>query len=263
LILELKKIMYICLTKKEKSMLLIIFILLSGLILAYLIVQYLPLKYKWLINLILLSVALFLSVKIYNSIYDPVRFNQEKVKRYQKIVDRLKDIRDAELAHREVVGDYTGSFDSLISFVDTAKFVITQQRDSSYKYYDKAYGIEKERDTVLIDTLGFVPVKDSLFKDDNRYKEMMWVPIPGREKQVQFELKHGYLRRSNVKIPVFVARVDKAEILYDQDKDLLEQEKNIKSTKEINGPYVQVGSLEEVNDSGNWPKLYDIGDNDE
>ena len=208
-------------------------------------------------------ISLFLGYKIYNSVYAPVKFNEEKVKRYQKVVDRLKDIRISELAHREITGDYTGSFDSLVNFIDTAKFVITQQRDSSFKYFDQNYGIEKTKDTVLIDTLGFASVKDSLFKDDNRYKDMMWVPIPGKEKKVKFELKHGYLTRSNVKIPVFMARVDKAEVLYDQNKDLLKQEKNIKSTKEINGPYIQVGSLEEVDDSGNWPKLYDIGDDKE
>ena len=243
--------------------LIIIFFILIGFGLAYLIVNYVPLKFKWVVNAILLALALFLGYKIYNSIYAPVKFNKIKVERYQQVVNRLKDIRKAELAHREVTGDYTGTFDSLIKFIDTAQFVITQQRDSSYKYFDKAFGIEKEKDTVLIDTLGFASVKDSLFKGDNRYKEMMWVPIPGREKQVQFELKHGYLKRSNVKIPVFMARVDKAEILYDQDKDLVAQEKNIRSTKEINGPYIQVGSLEEVNDSGNWPKLYDIGDEEE
>ena len=243
------------------EILIYIFVLaLFALAFAFVVIKYVPLKFKWLINLILLIAALFLGYKIYNSIYDPVKFNQEKVKRYQKIVERLKDIRNAELAHREVSGDYTGSFDSLIRFIDTAQFVITQHRDSSYKYYDKAYGIEKFKDTVLIDTLGFASVKDSLFKNDERYKEIMWVPIPGKEKQVKFELKHGYLKRSNVKIPVFMARVDKSLILYDQNKDLVAQEKNIKSTKEINGPYVQVGSLDEVNDSGNWPKLYDIGD---
>jgi len=243
--------------------LLILGLTVLALLFAYIVVNYVPLKLKWLVNLILLAVALFLGNKIYNSIYDPVKFNQEKVKRFQKVVDRLKDIRNAELAHIEVTGDYTGTFDSLVRFIDTANYVITQQRDSSYKYFDKAYGIEKEKDTVLIDTLGFVSVKDSLFKDDDRYKDMKWVPIPGKEKQVQFELKHGYLKRSNVKIPVFVARVDKAEVLYDQDPDLVAQEKNIRSTKEINGPYIQVGSLDEVNDSGNWPKLYDIGDNEE
>ncbi len=244
-------------------MLQILIVLILGIALAYAIVKYVPLQFKWIINILLLIIALFLGYKIYNSVYAPVKFNKEKVKRYQKIVDKLKDIRDAELAHREVNGDYTGSFDSLVKFIDTAKFVITQQRDSSYKYFDKAYGIEKNKDTVIIDTLGYASVKDSLFKNDSRYKDMMWVPIPGREKQVKFELKHGYLRRSNVKIPVFVARVDKSEVLYDQPKVLVAQEKNIKSTKEINGPYIQVGSLEEVNDSGNWPKLYDIGDKKE
>jgi len=244
-------------------MLQILIVLILGIALAYAIVKYLPLQFKLIINFLLLIIALFLGYKIYNSVYAPVKFNKEKVKRYQKIVEKLKDIRNAELAHREVNGDYTGSFDSLVKFIDTAKFVITQQRDSSYKYFDKAYGIEKNKDTVIIDTLGYASVKDSLFKNDPRYKNMMWVPIPGREKQVKFELKHGYLRRSNVKIPVFVARVDKSEVLYDQPKVLVAQEKNIKSTKEINGPYIQVGSLDEVNDSGNWPKLYDIGDKKE
>ncbi len=244
-------------------MLQILIVLILGIALAYAIVKYVPLQFKWIINISLLIIALFLGYKIYDSVYAPVKFNKEKVKRYKKIVEKLKDIRNAELAHREVNGDYTGSFDSLVKFIDTAKFVITQQRDSSYKYFDKAYGIEKNKDTVIIDTLGYASVKDSLFKNDSRYKDMMWVPIPGREKQVKFELKHGYLKRSNVKIPVFVARVDKSEVLYDQPKVLVAQEKNIKSTKEINGPYIQVGSLDEVNDSGNWPKLYDIGDKKE
>ncbi len=238
----------------------IVILVIIGIGLAYAIVKFVPYKMKWLINAILLLISLFLGYKIYQSVYNPVKFNQEKVKRYTKIVDRLKDIRNAELAHRDVTNDYTGQFDSLIKFIDTAKFVITQQRDSSYQVFDKRQGITIDKDTVLIDTLGFASVKDSLFKNDMRYKELMWVPIPGKEKQVKFELKHGYLKRSNVKIPVFMARVDKSKVLYDQDKDLVEQEKSIKSTKEINGPYIQVGSLDEVNDSGNWPKLYDIGD---
>ncbi len=238
----------------------IIGLFILGFILAYILVKYVPLKLKPVINLILLALAVYFSYNIYNSIYEPVKFNKIKVKRYQKVVDRLKDIRKAELAHREVTGDYSDNFDSLVKFIDTAQFIITQQRDSSYKYFDKAYGIEKEKDTVLIDTLGFASIKDSLFKNSDRYKEMMWVPIPGREHQVKFELKKGYITKNKVKIPVFMARVDKAEVLYDQNPDLVVQEKNIKSTKEINGPYIQVGSIDEINDSGNWPKLYDINE---
>ena len=225
---------------------------------SYAAVKYLPLNARPIANLVLFLLAVFFGYQIYESVNAPVKFNKIKVERYTKIVKKLKDIRNAELAHKEVTKSYTNSFDNLVKFIDTAKFVITQQRDSSYMYFDQNIQIEKSKDTVLIDTLGYASVKDSLFKNDNRYKTMMWVPIPGKEKQVKFELKTGKVNKSNVDVEVFMARVDKALVLYDQNKDLISVEKNIKSTKEINGPYVQVGSVDDINDSGNWPKLYDI-----
>jgi hypothetical protein len=210
------------------------------------------------INLVLILAAVFFGYKIYDSITAPVKFNKIKKQRYAKVIDRLKDIRDAEVAYRTITGNYTDSYDALIRFVDTAQFPIIQQRDSVVKKFDKFRNIEVEEEIIIIDTLGFVPVKDSLFKNDNRYKEMMWVPIPGREKQVKFELRTGKIDKGEVKLPVFEARVHKKEILYDQPKDLVDQELNVISTEEINGPYISVGSLEEVTTSGNWPKLYDI-----
>ncbi|NPA43005.1 MAG: hypothetical protein GXO27_03130 [Chlorobi bacterium] len=210
------------------------------------------------INIFLILASVYLGYKIYDSITAPVRFNKIKKERYAKVIRRLKDIRDSEVAMRTITGDYTASFDSLIQFVDTAKFPIIQQRDSVIKKFDRFRGIETEEEIIIIDTLGFVPVKDSLFKNDDRYKEMMWVPIPGREKQVKFELRKGYIKKGDVKLPVFEARVAKREILWDQPEDLVAQEENVISTEEINGPYIIVGSLEEVTTSGNWPKVYDI-----
>jgi len=210
------------------------------------------------LNLFLMALAGYLAYKIYDSITAPVKFNQIKKERYAKVIKRLKDIRDAEVAMRSITGDYTADFDSLIQFVDTARFPIIQQRDSVIKKFDRFRNIEVEEEIIIIDTLGFIPVKDSLFKNDDRYKEMMWVPIPGREKQVKFELRKGYIEKGDVKLPVFEARVAKREILYDQPEDLVAQEENVISTEEINGPYIVVGSLEEVTTSGNWPKVYDI-----
>lgn len=212
------------------------------------------------INFILFLISLYLGYLIYNSITAPVRFNQIKRERYAKVISRLKDIRDSEIAFRTVTGDYTASFDSLVHFVDTAKFTITQRRDSVIKVFNKFLGFPEDKEIVIIDTLGFVPVKDSLFKNSDRYKEMQWVPIPGREHQVKFELKKGKLKKGEVYVPVFMARVHKKEVLYDQPKDLVEQELNIIGTEEVNGPYIQVGSLDDVTTSGNWPKLYDIQD---
>ncbi len=227
---------------------------------SYIMVKSFPLKAKLILNGVLLILALFLGYKIYNSIYDPVKFNKEKVVRYKKVVEKLKDIQKAEIAHKAVIGKYAGSFENLVKFIDTAQFVITQQRDSSYQEFDKNLKIDITKEVVVIDTLGFVPVKDSLFKNSDRYKDLKWVPVPGKEKQVAFEIEANDLVKSNVKIPVFRVRVDKKEVLYDQQPDLITLEKQIRSTKEINGEYIQIGSLDEVNDSGNWPKLYDIGD---
>ena len=214
----------------------------------------------YIINFILLLASVYLGYLIYNSVTAPVRFKEIKKQRYAKVISRLKDIRDSEVAYRTVTGGFTGSFDSLVQFIDTAKFTITQRRDSVIKVFDKFRGITDEKEIVIIDTLGFVPVKDSLFKGSDRYKEMKWVPIPGREHQVQFELKTGKLKKGKVYIPVFMARVHKKEILYDQPKDLVDEELQVKSTEEINGPYIQVGSLDDVTTSGNWPTVYDILD---
>ncbi len=213
------------------------------------------------LNLLLFGLAVYFGYKIYDSITAPVTFNKIKKERYAKVIDRLKDIRDSEIAMRSITGDYTASFDSLIKFVDTAKFAITQQRDSVYKEFDNFTKIWQEKETVVIDTLGFVPVKDSLFKGSDRYKEMMWVPIPGREHQVKFKLEKGYVKKGELKMPVFKASVQKKDILYDQPKDLVAQELQIISTEEVNGPEIFVGSLEDVSTSGNWPKLYDIKNN--
>ncbi len=246
---------------KFKPMYWIIFFLLIFVLiwLAYLVAKG-KLEPKWVpyLNLIFIVLSVYFGYQIYNSITEPVRFNKIKRQRYAKVIERLKDIRDSEIAMRTITGDYTGSFDSLIQFVDTARFPIVEQRDSVIKKFDRFRNIEVEEEIIVFDTLGYVPVKDSLFKGSNRYKDMMWVPIPGREKQVKFELRKGYIMKDKVKLPVFEARVAKKEILYDQPKDLVKQEENVISTEEVNGPYLSVGSLEEVTTSGNWPKVYDI-----
>jgi len=210
------------------------------------------------LNLVLFLVAVFFAYKIYDSITAPVRFNKIKRQRYAKVIERLKDIRDAEVAMQSITGHYTASFDSLVRFVDTAKFPIIEQHDSVYKVYNDYKNIWEEKETRVIDTIGFIPVKDSLFKNSDRYKEMMWVPIPGKEKQVKFKLETGKIKKGELIMPLFKASVAKRIILYDQPKDLVKQEEQVVSTKEVNGPEIYVGSLKDVSVNGNWPKLYDI-----
>ncbi len=214
---------------------------------------------KVVIQIILWIVIVFLGWKLWNSIMGPVEFNKIKEARYAKVIANLKDIQSAELAHKEITGSFTGSWDSLVSFIDTAKFAITQRRDTSYADVakNKAYGIESGYfiEESLIDTLGFTPVKDSLFGNSDRYKTMMNVPVKGVD--AKFDLKSGKIEKNDITYSVFEAKVPKDVVLQGLDKDLIIQEKQVQSVDGVNGPYIKVGSLEDVNTSGNWPKIYD------
>ncbi|HSP82454.1 MAG TPA: hypothetical protein VLN72_01835 [Gillisia sp.] len=210
---------------------------------------------KLVIQLVLWVVIIFLGYLVFNAVYEPIQFNKLKEKRYAKVIERMQDIRAAQLAHREVTGKYAKDFDGLIQFVDTAEFVVVQRRDTTVmdEVYRKAYGVDRYMDIIIVDTLGYSSVKDSIFKSD-RYKQMRKVPVEGVD--AEFEMDAGSIVKNNNTFPVFEVKVNKSVILHDQDKDLVLQEKQVMSVDGVNGEFIRVGSMEDVNTSGNWPQLY-------
>ncbi|MEY8781066.1 hypothetical protein AB9K32_11600 [Allomuricauda sp. XS_ASV26] len=199
--------------------------------------------------------SIFLGFKIYDSINAPIEFNKVRNERFSKVIDKLKDIRDSQEAYKTVNGKYAGDFESLIKFIDTGSYTITTQRDSSFMRYDRSYQIDMQQDTIIIDTLGTVKVKDSLFGADTRYKNMMDVPFA--QNNEKFEMKADIIDKSGYKAPVFEAKVKKNVVLYDQPQDLVEKENSYQSVEEVNGTEIKVGSLTDVSTNGNWPPIYD------
>lgn len=227
--------------------------------LVWLIDKFLPSSFKPVLIIALWALIVFLGYQTFNSVYKPIQFNQIKNKRYTQVIDKLIDIRDAQLAHRQVTGKFAGNFENLIKFIDTAEYTITQRRDSTIidEELTKRYGgVEMTKDIIIIDTLGFVPVKDSLFKTSTRYKTMMNLPEDIGPAGAKIEMKAGTLDQNDVKIPVFEASVKKDVILSDQDRDLVIQENQVVSVDGVNGDRIQVGSLDEVKTNGNWPKTF-------
>ncbi|MGJ8665847.1 MAG: hypothetical protein ACSHW7_05735 [Patiriisocius sp.] len=217
---------------------------------------------KIILQVVLLALIAFLGYQLYNSIIGPVKFNEERDARYAKVIKNLKDIQASQLAYKEINGKFTGSFDSLVSFIEVGQFANIQRRDTSYadQKKNKAFGLDPLTggyilEDVIIDTLGYTPVKDSLFKNSDRYKTMMKVPVKGVDKN--FEMKAGSVMKNDIKYAAFEAKVEKDVVLHDMDKDLLQQEKQVVSVEGVNGPTIKVGSLDNVDTSGNWPKLYD------
>ena len=211
---------------------------------------------KLVIQLVLWIVIIFLGYLVFNSIYEPIQFNKVKKARYTKVIENLKDIRAAEMAHRAVTGRFEDDWEDLVAFVDTAQFTLTQRRDSTVldEEYRRIYGVDKWKEIVIVDTLGYKPVEDSLFGDSDRYRTMMQVPIEGVDET--FQLDAGTIVKNETEIPVFEAKVAKEVVLYDQDPALVAQENEVVSAENVNGPFIRVGSMEEVKTSGNWPLVY-------
>ena len=231
--------------------------------LAVLLDKFVPLKLNPIISVVLWLVILFLGYSLYKSVIGPVEFNKVKQVRYAKVIENLKDIRISELAYQEIEGKFTGDFDSLVQFLDTAQFCIIQRRDTSFADVErnKAFGLDAQKggyykEQIIIDTLRFASVKDSIFSGSDRYKTMMNIPLEIAD-GATFELKAGKYEKNESLYSVFEASVAKSLILSDQNPDLINQEEQLISVDGINGPTVRVGSMNDIDTSGNWPKTYD------
>lgn len=208
------------------------------------------------IQIVLWVASIFFAYKIYDSINGPIKFNEEKNVRYTKVINRLKDIRTAQIAHRDVKGVFSNNFDSLIKFIDEGQFTLIEKRDSSFLEYDRTYRIDMLREIIVIDTLGTVPVKDSLFGTSLSYKNMAFIPIEGVDDQ-KFEIAAKVIDKNGYKVPVFEVKVKKNVILFDQNKDLIKQENETIAVDGVNGPEIILGSLSNVSNNGNWPTIFD------
>lgn len=216
---------------------------------------------KIVLQIVLWVVIGVLSYLLFNAVYGEVKFNEIKEERYKMAIENLRDLRVSELAHKTVTGKYEADFDKLVRFLDTAKFTLTQRRDSIVPDVEqsKLIGVDINKEITIIDTLGFRSVKDSLFKGSDRYKTMINVPIEGAN--AKFEIKTGTINKSNIDFDVFEIKVLKEVLLFDQNKDYVNKEKQVVSVDGVNGEALIVGSLNQVNTNGNWPKSF--GANDE
>ena len=219
-------------------------------LLAYLIVNKIPKGVRPIISILLWVLIIFLGYRIYQAIMAPIEFNKEKVVRYTKVIDNLKLIRDAELAHRQVTGKFTDKKADLIKFVDTAKFAITETKNMVVQEQKGALTIDVEKR--VVDTIGFKDVRADFAGKD--YKNMFKVPGTNAE----FDLQVSTVEKvQGIKAPVFEAKVDKAVVLEGLDLSLIKQEKEALGGVDVRGEYISVGSLEDVKTGGNWPPKYD------
>ncbi|UAM99138.1 DUF1275 domain-containing protein [Polaribacter litorisediminis] len=224
----------------------------GAVLVAFVIVKFLPLKLRWIPSILLLVLAVYLSIKIYDGIMEPIQFAKEKVEKYAPVIKSLKIIRDAEVKYYEVNGVYTANKDSLINFVSNDSIALTETR-TIVEQINKGGGIIVDEEKRVTDTTGYEPVI-KYFKN-RPYKTMFKVPgVEGKE----FEIEVGSLEKiPGLVVSTFRVRTEKAGILKGMNPSLIKQELEVKESNQIKGDYVSVGSLEEISTGGNWPPQYD------
>ena len=186
------------------------------------------------LSIVFLAVALGLGYMLYDSV-DSVMEEEKRIARLEaRTIEKLQMLRDAQLAYLGSNGEYAGSWDQLKNFIQNGDIYIVQRTETT-KLLD--YG--KEEITVKFDTLGAVPVMDSLF-NENKYPEFnleALAVVPGSNGK-QFEFFAGKIERSGRQISVFEIR--------DPDPVNPERRRNNKEKA------LKVGSRTDASTSGNW-----------
>ena len=205
------------------------------------------------LRILLVAAILLLGYLLVDSIMNPIRFRNERDLREKVVIERLKNIRTAQVAFKSKYGAYTSSFDTLINFVKTDSFPLIYKEGSlTDEMIEKGITTEREalkRGLIVRDT-SYTSVLDSIFKRGFRIDSIRFVPFSGNH---QFTLKAAKVpTTSKVEVEVFEASVPNNIFLTGLDRQLLI---NYNALRErITGfAGLRVGNIREPNNNaGNW-----------
>lgn len=208
---------------------------------------------KTVIQIVLVAAAIILAYFLYTSVERPLDFEKAKKERYDATIERLKDIRKAEIAYKDIHGKFTGSWDTLINFVKTGELPLVRKIGMVTDSMIEAGWSEKQalkEGKIIRDTV-YVNVLDTIFGKGYKIDDIKFVPV--KDTVAIFHLGATTITTgSGIKVPVFEAKAHNNTILKGLDRQLVI---NLNESRRTNDKYpgLKVGSLEEtINNAGNW-----------
>lgn len=206
------------------------------------------------IQVLFIFIIIILGYLIVESIMEPIDFNREVERREQATIKRLVDIREAQKAYKDIFRRYTGSFDTLIAFLDTGNFSVVKAIGTVPEEWLEQFGRDAAREKALREGVisretTMVPVKDSLFSPGYPIDSLRYVPYTDN---VQFTMEAGeILTSSNLTVQVVEVSALYDDLLNGMDKQLVVNYKD-ERMKIVGFPGVKFGSMEEGTLTGNW-----------
>jgi hypothetical protein len=195
---------------------------------------------KTIIQIALAIIIVVLGYFIYESIMEPVRFNQEVARREAMIIQRLKDIRTVQVAHRARYGLFNSDIDSLLQFIKTDSLAVIRAIGTVPDSLTEADAVRLgivQRDTIWVRAI------DSLLTR-TRYPldSLPYVPFSGGQR---FTMDAGTIERGFSKIPVFEAYALPNDFMKDVNRWRVYYTRDLEAG-------LRVGSMFEASTDGNW-----------
>lgn len=232
---------------------------------------------KVVVRVLLALAIVLLAFLCWESIQGMERFNKEVDKRDKAVIQRLVDIRTAQVALRNQSGSYTASFDTLANFVKTGRIAtLVREGDLTEDQLEKgmteasamriirggnvnaikAAGLwddAKNRPQLVRDSI-FAPAVQVLYPNRVNFNPDSIGIVPFGN-GVKFEMGvDSLITASGYPIQVFEAKTPFTAYLSDLDKKLLDQK--IQEVLDRPGDRytgMMVGSLQVANNNaGNW-----------
>ncbi len=179
----------------------------------------------------------------YESVMEPVRFQNEVDRREAVAIDRLVSIRTLQEAYKTQNRRYLTTTDSLIDFYKNGQITIVRQIGSM----DDSVAVAEGR--VTRDSIDIF-VRDTLLKGKEAIIDSIsFIPFSGGKR---INLTSVVKKVSGIQIPLFEATIPYDDLLLGLDRQLIV---NLKAEKEDMKQYpgLKVGDIENPNNNaGNW-----------
>ena len=193
------------------------------------------------IKIVLLVIIIVLAYLVFESVMGPVRFKKNVDRRSKAVIQNLVDIRTSQMTYKNIYGKYTSSFDTLIDFLVTGEIpvvkIIPDPEDTTFT-------------KTIRDTIGYIPVKDSLFSKRANFDitNIKYIPFTNNE---LFTMDAGVIEKGGVDVNVFEASSHYELILHGLDEQMVI---NLIAAREQIEKYpgIKVGSMTEASTDGNW-----------
>ena len=112
------------------------------------------------LSIVFLLIAIYLGYFLVDSVKSVIDEEAYIRKTESTIIEKLKLIRDTEVAYQLVHGKYSSDWDTLISFLDSGIIYITERRE---EIIPKEYGTEEV--IVHVDTVGTQTAREFVFTE--------------------------------------------------------------------------------------------------